>query len=303
MSVPGICIGLLCGLAHAVTYLFSRRFMKTEGHTAGQLAVLAHIAMGVMSVCLLPFLWRTPENGWLVTAWPLFGCTVFYMAGQICMFRAVEIIEASRVAPMLGIKIAVLAMMITVTGTGHVSPRQWVAVAIGIVAVRLINFSPGSAQTKVPLSAYLWVVCTCIGYALSDFHIGLLLKALSSNQSPAMSAFAVVLTYTLAGSGALLFFIKYRKSTAKAWRMAIPFSIGWYASMMTLFITMGYIGVVGAAILQSTRGIWAICLGVGIAHLGHVHLESKVPLKQRLIQFAAGLLMCVAIGLYATGAS
>jgi drug/metabolite transporter (DMT)-like permease len=286
---------------HAATYLFSRRFMKVEGRTAGQLACLAHIVMGAISLALLPFFWHTPDQGWLVIAWPLLGCTGFYMSGQICFFRAIRSIEPSRVASMLGVKIAVVAVIVIIAGAGIVSPMQWAAVLLAVIAIRLVNVRPGPSHEPTPWGAYLWIAGTCAGFALSDFHIGLLLEKLSEARGPQSSAFAVTLSYILAGTGALLFLPLYRRSTRQAWKATIPFSIAWYASMMTFYIAIGLLGVVGAVILQSTRGIWAIGLGILIAHLGHVHIERKMPTRQRLIQIGGALLMCLAIGLYAAG--
>ena len=302
MSITGLCLGILCGLLNAATYQFSRRFMQAEGRTAGQLACLAHLVMGAISLLLLPLLWHTPDQGWRAIAWPLFWCTALYMAGQICFFRAVRTIEASRVASTLGIKIAVVAAIVIITGSGSVSAAQWLGVVLAVIAIRLVNVRPGPSHGPIPRNAYLWIAGTCAGFALSDFHIGVLLERLSATHSPRSSAFAMVLSYTLAGTGALLFFPRYRGSTVQAWKAAIPFTIGWYAGMVAFFITIGFLGIVGAVILQATRGIWAIGLGILIAHLGHVHLERRIPLKQRLIQVGGALLMCLAIGLYASGA-
>ncbi|MBN2713805.1 MAG: hypothetical protein JXR97_15410 [Planctomycetes bacterium] len=301
MTIAGIVFGLMCGLGQAFTYLLSRRFMKIEGHSSGRLLCLSHIIMGLFSLALLPFLWIDPVNGWTPVIWPLIGTTLFYVVGQLSLFQAVKLIEGSRVASMLSFKIALLALLVTVTGTGIISTQQWIAVAVAVAAVQLINVSPRTAESATSWKAYPWIGATCLGYAISDFHIKLLLKALSNESSPAISAFAVALTYTLAAAGSLFIMTKYRDSSASTWRMALPFAVFWYFGMLCLFIAMGYIGIVGAVILQSTRGIWAIILGIIVAHLGHLHLEGRLTLKYRLIQVFAALMMCAAIALFATG--
>ncbi|MEM6507538.1 MAG: hypothetical protein AAF711_19030, partial [Planctomycetota bacterium] len=53
-------------------------------------------------------------------------------------------------------------------------------------------------------------------------------------------------------------------------------------------------------ILQSTRGLMSILLGVLIAKLGHHHIESHAPLKVVIQRAIAAAMMIGAIALYVT---
>lgn len=297
----GIATGLLCGLGHAVTYLFSRRFVTTPGQTSFQLLVLAHLIMGGFSAVALALLWRVPLCPWGAVLWPLGACTAFYFAGQACLFQAMRLVEPSRVASLLGLKIPLVALLVMLAGGAVIGARQWAAIGLVLVAANLLRVNRG--QAAVPVRGLAWVGGACCGYALSDFHILRLIRCFDAGGSPQAAGFCVALSYALAGLVALVFLGRVRPAPPAAWRQALPFAVAWYFSMLALFATFALVGTVLGVILQATRGVFAVVLGALVAHWGHVALEEAVPPAVRLRQAAAALLMLGAIALYVLSAS
>jgi drug/metabolite transporter (DMT)-like permease len=293
-------VGFLCAFAHAISYLFSRHFTAGSGRTSGQLIAIAHIIMGALSLCALPWLWRTPEAGWASAAVPLVATAGFYLAAQVCLFQALRVTESSRVAPLLGLKIVFLALLVTTTGSESVTMLQWAAVLCAVISVYLLN-SGGSGE-GVPRSGLLWLLGACLGYSLSDFHIPQLIHALREDGGIREAVHAVALTYTVCGAvGLVLYIVRHRSSSRADWAAAVPFAISWFAAMIFLFAAMAFVGVVLAVILQSTRGLLAILLAVLVSGWGYEALERKTTWTIRLRQVGAALLMIGAIALYRLG--
>lgn len=65
-----------------------------------------------------------------------------------------------------------------------------------------------------------------------------------------------------------------------------------------LFACFEQIGTVNGNIVQSTRGIWAIVLGVLLARCGHTYLEEKTSWPVVMRRLFATLLLMLAIVLY-----
>ena len=82
------------------------------------------------------------------------------------------------------------------------------------------------------------------------------------------------------------------------WRYALPWAVAWLAAMLFLFGCFDRIGVIFGNILQATRGIMSIVLGVAVAALGHLRLEQKVSRGVLVRRIVAAALMFTAIALY-----
>jgi len=100
--------------------------------------------------------------------------------------------------------------------------------------------------------------------------------------------------------GAGLLFTVPRPSKA-VWSNALPFSVTWFTAMLFLFASFASIGIVYGNIIQSTRGVISVLLGVLISVAGHVHLEEKMTTMMLIKKSGAALLMIGAIVLYYMG--
>jgi drug/metabolite transporter (DMT)-like permease len=291
--------GVLCGLAAAfcmsACYLFSRLFVTREGHDAARLFALSHVLMGAVCAATLPFL-RSPDAPAMSRfLGPLFGASGFYLLGQVSLFQALRWTEASRVAPMLGLKILILALISTLFSSSAVSPAQWVGVFLSVVAAFALNQSGG----RIPLPALAAVLVCCAGYCASDLSIKALMDRLEAVDELRRPFLAVAMTYVVTGAVGLGALPTLRRApTRRQWIEATPVALSWLVAMVLLFACFKYLGVVFGNIVQSTRGIISILIGGLVARAGWVRLEQMVGAGVLARRIAAAALMSLAIALF-----
>ena len=292
--VLGILTGLLAASFQAAAYVFSRQFMVRFNKSSLDLLALSHIIMGVISITALPFLWLDSMPEYQTFMVSLFGATLFYFAGQAFLLLAIQKVEASRVSPLLGLKILILALISFFILNQPLNGLEWLAVAISVFAAIMLNWTGG----RIPLWSLVFVLLACFGYSLSDINIKMLVANFQEAGIVRASLLAVALSYTLSGFISLLLLPFLSGVTKSMWRVALPYSLSWLAGMVFLFACFGLIGVVLGNIVQSSRGIISILFGVALAYAGHQHLESKVAAGILWRRIAAAALMMTAIILY-----
>lgn len=297
MMIQGIIFGLLAAMAQSLCYLFSRRFVMRPGNTSTVLFGLAHVCMGVFALALLPFCYASSVYAVGAYGWPMAGAVFFYMVGQVCLFQAVKITDASRVAPLLGLKILILSLIAVLFTLETVTPWQWVAVVLSVAAALALNYSGAG----IPWRGIAAILGACLGYCLSDLSIVLLTKRLAPDGALRGILLATCLSYILsAWVGVALVFGGSRENRApQKWKEALPVAITWFAAMICLFVCFRLLGAVFGNIVQSTRGPLSVLLGAAIAHVGHEHLEARVGGWTLLRRVAAAVVMCLAIALFA----
>jgi hypothetical protein len=84
------------------------------------------------------------------------------------------------------------------------------------------------------------------------------------------------------------------------WTGSASYAGSWLVSMVCLFSAFALVGIVLGNILQATRGLMSILIGVAVVKLGHHHIESHAPLKVVIQRGIAAALMIGAITLYVT---
>ena len=308
-------IGILAGLAtaffSALSYLISRHHGNKAGGGSLRLLVFAHVLMGI--VCL-PLAWLLcPDPLPPAAAWipPLVGSSLTYLLGQAAVFAALKRVDASQLAPLLGLKIAVIALLATFVLSQPLSGRQWLAVAISGAAVAMLQRSGHPAHPAAPWSVLGSVIAICLCFAISDLYIVALIKAVQGSGAvvgmPATDVvgrlqagcFAMAATYVLCGLIALPFVGRAARGSSGGWGAASQYAAAWLASMAGLYICFGLVGPVFGNILQSTRGIMAVGLGALLASLGWHDLEQPVD-RQTLVRLVvAAAMMTAAIACYA----
>ena len=291
--LAGILLGLGCAITQSIGYLFSRRFVLRHPGGPARLMVLAHVIMGVAALAGLPFFWperMPPVATWI---WPFVIMVGTYLLGQFGLFMAMRETEASRISPLLGLKIPMIAIW-TVAFVAPLAPPQWLAVGLSLVAAALLIQTGGRLSWKtVGL-----ILLTCVGYSLSDIHIVITVRHFE-NAGTNGPVFVACMDYTLAGLLAAALLPLAGKRECGIWLDAAPFAACWLSAILMLFGCLTLLGALFGNILQSTRGVLSVAIGVLVAHVGHVHLEQKVgrwPLARRI---AAAALMVAAIALYA----
>jgi len=294
----GIALGLAAALSQCFAYLISRAFVVRHRHAFVGLLLTSHLYMGAMALVVLVLSWSPVMPPASQFALPLAGATLAYLLGQGAMLLLMHFTNPSRVAPLLGAKILILAILATAFFGYRLAPLQIAAVAACAGAVVLLNYSGGS----LTLPALFILLVACTGYALSDLHIHALIQGLSPLRPLHAAVVGGALCYVLCGALSMLLLPwLVRRRMVVDWRYALPFAVFWYAAMLGLFGSIGFVGPVFGAILQSSRGLMSIVIGVFVARLGWLHIEQHHARHVWVKRAAATVLMSLAIGLYAAG--
>jgi len=292
-TLAGIGFGLCTAFCQSIFYIFTRRFVSRTGKTPMLLLIVSHVQMGL--ACLLLLLLLRPQHlpPLETYAAPLAGSACFYLVAQFGLFWVLQHVESSRVAPLLGGKIVVLALIGTFVLRQNLLPTQWIAVGGYSLAAWLLNEAGG----RVPLSCLIILSLTILGYCLSDISATVLTKRLAE-YGTTMPLVCASLTYLLGGLLVLPFALQRDAFDRQVWQLALPSAATWFVAMCFLFACFGTIGFVFGNIIQSTRGILSVVLGWAVAHIGHTSLEAHVPRRVFWRRVGGATLMLLAVALY-----
>jgi len=297
MFVLGIIFGIGAATCQAVAYLFSR-ILFGRGVPMVRLLVMSHFAMGVAALPIVIIMWTDDLPGPAAWLWPVVGTTGFYLVGQTGLFYALRHTEASRVAPLLGLKIVMLAVLAVTLLNLPLDAMQWTAVILATAAAFMLNYTGGS----IPGRAIAAILGTCLFYSASDLMIVQLVDAVQIGDDRLRAAMlATAMSYTFLGIVAAPFLPWFGSRQIADWRSILPYAAAWLGSMFCMFAAIGLVQVVLANILQSTRGIVAVLLGAAVAKIGHVHLEQRTTRAVFVRRVIAATLMTLAVALYVIG--
>ena len=298
--ITGILLGVGAAACQSLSYVFSGLFVRTCQRSPHVLLVLAHLAMGVVSVAALPLVLPDVLPPLADFAGPLVGGVAFYLIGQMGLLLALRHTDASRVSPLLGLKLPILAGISVVFLGAHYVAVQWLALALCLVAALMLNWS----GRRIAASSLGWILLACSAYCLSDLNIRLLVGRLQASGLPLARAAMVggFLSYTLCGAIAVALLPTVPWREGRLWGYAVPFAAAWLGAMLLLFSCFGAVGVVFGNIVQATRGLLSILIGLLVSAAGLVHLESRASPGVWLRRLAAAVLMVLSIILFSRAA-
>ena len=265
----------------------------------GEAALLELLHLGAVGPETL--VWTAGMERWA----PLAGTALFYLLGQVGLMMALRRTEPSRVSPLLGFKIVILAVMsvslpASAGGTGMLSPLQWAGVALCVVAAVSLNYS----GARLSASAAWAVVFACVAYSLSDWHIKILVDVVTAethSSRPLAATLATCLCYIVCGGLSLAFLPFAGPRSGRDWRGAIPFALSWFVAMLFLFASFGFLNVVFGNILQSTRGLMSVAISSLLVRWGMLHLEPAAGRGVFVKRLASAAVMIAAVALYMLG--
>lgn len=293
----GIVSGLVAAFLQSGSYVCSRQFLAKYS-SSWLLTVYSQLAMGLLggiTLCFVPLgeLFSDPARFLLTLAFWIMSMVV----GQYSFFRSLREIEASRLASLLGLKILILAAISLVFLHGHVSGMQTAAIFLSALAAMAMNWSGGG---KLSVKGGLWLFVTLVFYSLADLaetRMVLMVRTGNIIFDGVIIGGACYFALGLATLPALAF-------CTRSWKMlrdAVPFGLAWYYAMTVLFVCFGTLGTVFGNVVQSSRGLFSILLGVALAALGATRIEARVSAGAWLRRTCAAVLMMVAIWLYSAG--
>ena len=297
----GIVVGLLGAASSAVSYLVSRHHGTRVAGGGFGILVRAHVVLGL--ACIPLILWLAPRTWPPAAAWlpPLFGSTALYTLGQCIVFAAIKRVQPSRFAPLLGLKIAILAVIVSLLPGDRLDAQQWIAVGLSVFAAILLQ--RGGASTVAIVTA----LAACLVFSVSDILIVRLIRALqlglTASGEPlgplAAGALAMAVPYATCGLIATAVLTRLPPGGAAAWSAGVSYAAAWGLAMAGLYVSFGFVGVVFGNVIQSTRGIMSVVTGAALAHLGWHDLEERVDRSTLAWRTIAAVLMTIAIAVYA----
>ena len=295
MQIIGIFLGLAAGLGQSISYIFSRAYVNRHHQGPARLLATSHVIMGLISGAILPLVWseQMPPVGQYI--WPLLGTAASYMTGQLLFFLTVRKAEASHLSPLLGVKIIILALITVIFLGQRLAGMQWLAVGLCVLATFVMNYSGRAFGAGVMLA----VTGVCMLWAFADLGTFCVLRRLVE-VGPVRSVFITTfMCYSVCGLVGLALLPWTGKHAAGDWRWAAPHAVSWLGAIIVLVACLSIVGVLLAAILQSTRGIISVLMGAQVARLGWVHLERRATRATVVRRLFAAAMMVLAVCLYA----
>jgi len=302
----GIASGLTAAFFSSISYLVSRHYGTRSSGGSRRLLVTAHVLMGCLCSPVAVVLFPGEASPAVLVSravWlPCLISTGAYFAGTSCVFRLLTRADASRLSPLLGLKIVALALIVTLVLRQPLGGQHWLAVGLcGVAAIALQRGGSG-----LPTGSLCLLVVGCFCFAAADLGIVSLIDGLQQ-QLPVSRLYAgtlaMTITYALGGLIVLpLFFAETRRRpfSVNDWQAAGKYAAAWLAAMVALYACIGAVGVVLSTILQSTRGLISVVLGVVLARRGWHELETRVDRGLFLKRVIAAVLMSAAIAVYVT---
>lgn len=301
----GVAAGLACALFSSISYLVSRHHGTRRPGGSRRLLVLAHLLMGLACLPIAWLLIPAETTAAAFFSWRVwsacFVSTGSYFTGQACVFHLLTRSDASRLSPLLGLKIIALAGIVSLVLQQPLQPGQWLAVGLcGAAAVLLQRGGAGVTAAALALLAF-----ACICFAIADLGIVALIDALEAALPLSRlraGSLALALTYVLGGVFVLPLvaaeYTRQRPPTGRDWLAAAEYSAAWLTAMMALYACIALVGVILSTILQSTRGVMSVVLGAVLSHLGWHELESRVDRGMFTKRIIAAIMMTAAIATY-----
>lgn len=291
-------VGVLCGLVtaamHALGYVFSRHFVVVQHASVLRLLVHGHVIMAVLAVMLVP-LFYGPGMPPLAEYWqPLVLASLFYLIGQTGLFVALRHTDASRISPLLGMKVVIVALLSIVLLDVPLTGLQWVAVGLSVVAAWILNASGG----YLPLASVVGTVFAVTCYSFSDIYIWRLIDVMRVMGDVRGPVTAALLCYGLCGLACVPTLPWLGSRRRGDWLWAAPYAVTWLTGIVFMFLAFALAGLVLGNIAVGTRGLISIALGVLLAGWGMEHLEQRISKTVLLRRGIAAVAMVLAIAVF-----
>jgi drug/metabolite transporter (DMT)-like permease len=294
----GVTAGLVSGACNAVAFLISRHHATASRGGGLRLLVLGHLVMAAACVPLVWLLWPAAGLDAAACLPPLVGGIGCYLAGQAALIVALRRADASRVAPLLALKIVALALIVSCLPGERLDLRQWAAVGLCVVAATVLQ----GRRDPVPAAVLGLMLFACLGFAAADLFIVRLIDAVhaADPSRPRLWAcgLAAAVTYVSCGLVAAAFLPVTAPGGRGVWAAAAWYGAVWLAGMGALYACFGFLGAVFGNVLLSSRGLFAVVIGAVLAQRGWHDLEQRVDRATLLRRIAATLLMTAAVALY-----
>ena len=218
---------------------------------------------------------------------------VAYNIAFYCFFRAVNEIEASRLSSLLGLKVIVIALIMLLLNKTQLRMPHYAAVVMTAVSAVGMNFS----GVRISRRGALFLALTLLGFSTTDITAAQFVRMMPGRAVTLNAICVTSLSYIILGviSAAALVRMRFERGPLLG---ALPYGALWFTAMLLLFASFGIVGVVFGSIIQASRGLISVLLGVMLARTGFVGADPDVPRRIWIRRAVMALVMIGAIGLY-----
>jgi len=292
----GILLGLLAGTLQYGALSFSSRFLRESGRGMFWLLAPAFAVASAPAAVLFALFTGADAPPVREYAGSALLSVFFLLAGNAAALCMLKTVDASRISPLLAVKVPLLALFSFFVLRETYTPWQWAGVALVLPAAWLLC----KAGKSIPAVALAWVVAGSALYGAADYCILLVLDAFKPCGGvlrPSMLAFcAVFIAGGMVGGVAMLCGLAPAREHYA--RSIVPYTAFWFFSLMALFASFALLGIVNGNIVQSVRGLTAIGLGWCVARAGFTKLEEHATPAVVLRRVVAGVLTVLAVLLF-----
>ena len=311
MFILGIVLGFVAAFLQSTCYVISGAYVRRTGQPGWSLAAPQQLVMlpfSITGVLLLhpPLEMLTSSEIRELLLWTAL-CMVTGYLGNVGLFQMQRFVEPSRTAPLQSLKIPFIALMNFAIFGHSFTVIQIAALAFIVFAAKLLT---DSSQGRLCVSAWAWLILGVASFALCDITVG---RMLGITQVHAGSVFKnsmfIFALGTLGTSfvGVLSVIPQILSRTGMpskdSWvRYVLPYSLVWMVSLVLLFVSFSFCGVLPATMAQSTRALISVFLGWVLAkQSGFTDIEKRVSKGVFIKRFLAAILIFTAIALYCRG--
>ena len=288
----GLFIAAVSTVMQSAAFVFSRRFVVRCGSPV-ELVVYSQLWMGLMgaaafaaTICGTSIPW---SREFIATA------AVFVIAYNLVFFfffKAMSLIEASRLSSLTGLKVIVVALLALLFFHERLSVGRIAAVLLTAFAAVGMNFSGG----RIGWRGAFYLFLSLLGFATTDVSGAHLVKLMPGKSVTLEAICAMSFCYTVLGIFSGSVFAR-RKFAYRLFVGALPYSVLWFSAMMLLFAAFGIIGVVFGTIIQAGRGVISVLFGIALArYCGDI--EPPVPRRMWVRRTLMSLVMLGAMVCY-----
>ncbi len=297
--ILGIILGFGAALFQSFAYLGSRFYSEKKGGTPVQLLLTAHLLMGIIALIILVVYPKDnfpPMQQYLI---PAAGTTIAFMLAQFCLMTALSMAVASRISPLLGLKLLFVVIITSVFFSEHYTVIQVLAVLLALAAAIVLNYSGGA----MPLRVLFLGLGASFLLAVSDIFIQQTVVPFRGFGPLMGGLLPLSVSYVMAGAASLVLYPFICSFTLRPIKLALPYTIAWSIGIFLFFAAVGEIKVMYTVILQSTRGILNVVLGAAIGLMGYHMLEERHSWNVIFRRILAAGMMTGAVALFGFGGS
>ena len=297
----GVFIGFVSAVMQSTAYIFSRRFVMAFNSSV-KLVVYSQLWMGAFGLVAFGATFPMVDFPRGAELWKFAAATAMFVLAYhgafYCFFRALREIEASRLSSLLGLKVLSIALITYPFLKTQLNGWHLLAVVLTAVSAVGMNFS----GVNIGRRGALYLVLALLGFSTTDITGTIFVKAMPGDAMTTKAICATSLAYVFVGASSAAAFVRLKFERA-ALMGALPYSVLWFGAMLLLFASFGIVGVVFGSIIQASRGVISVILGVLLARTGFVGIEPDVPLRVWVRRAVMATLMVAAIGLYSWSSS